>query len=124
MSQQINGAYKTLTAGAALGQYLRVKIASGVLALAGITDKDVGVMRQASFASGNVVAVRLASAQGTTKMVAAAAIVQGAEVYTAASGKVSVSASTAFPIGIAMEAAGADGDVIEVMRTGFGTAVA
>lgn len=123
MSQQVDGAYRTFPAGGARGKYLRVKLASGVLALAGITDKDMGVLRDETFASGDLVAVRLASAAGTTKMIAAAAIVAGAEVYTAASGKVSVSATTALPIGSAVEAAGADGDIIEVMRTGFGTAV-
>lgn len=116
MSQYVETPTRTFTAGAAIAKFLRVKISSTKLAVAGITDLEVGTIEKATFADGDVVAVRLASAQGTAKMVAAAAVAMGAKVYTAASGKVSVSASTAYPIGIAMEAAAADDDVFEVMR--------
>jgi hypothetical protein len=118
MSQYTDSGVKAFTAGAAIAQHLRVKISSEKLAAAGITDRDIGTLAEASFADLDVVPVNLANKQGTVKMVAAAAITMGALVYTAASGKVSVSAQTAYPIGIAMEAALADGDVIEVMRFG------
>lgn len=124
MSKQVEGPVGTFKTGAALGQYLRVKIVTLKLQLAGIADKDVGTMREASFAADEERSVRFANAEGTVQMMAAAAIVEGAEVFTAASGKISVSASTSFPIGIAMQAAGADGDIIEVQRHGFGTVVA
>ena len=123
MSQQNDTGVKTFEAGAAIAIHTRVKIASGVLAAAGIADKDIGVTAAASFASGDKVPVILRSKQGTHKAIAAAAITAGAEVYTAASGKVSVSASTAYLRGIALEAAGADGDVIEIMPTDGDTAV-
>lgn len=124
MSQQNDSGVKAFTAGGALGQHLRVYITSGKLALAGITQRDIGTTKEEAFADLDVIPVNLANKQGTVKMVAAAAITAGALVYTAASGKVSVSAQTAYPIGTAMEAATADGDVIEVLRDGvFGVVV-
>lgn len=104
----------TMTAGAAIGQYLRVIITSGKLALAGITDRELGTLNEASFADGDVRSVRLRNATGTRKMVANAAIAVGAQVFTAASGKVGASASTAYREGIALTATGADGEIIEV----------
>lgn len=104
----------TMTAGAAIAQYLRVKITASKLATAGITDRELGTLEEASFADGDVRAVRLRNAPGSRKMVANAAIAVGAEVYTAASGKVGASASTAYREGIALTASAADGDVIEV----------
>ncbi len=67
-------------------------------------------------------AVRLRTAAGTCKMVAAATgITVGCEVYTAAGGKISHSyASGSYPIGMALEASTADGDVIEVLRNSHG----
>jgi hypothetical protein len=58
--------------------------------------------------------VRLKTATGTKKMIAAAAVTAGAYVYGAASGKVS-SVANGNIAGIARDAATADGDVIEVM---------
>ncbi len=115
MSQFVHAPTRPFIAGAAIGAHLRVYISSGKLAIAGITQQDIGVIETEAFADGDLRAVRLLSAEGTVKMIAAAAITAGAKVYTAAAGKVSVSASTAYPRGIAMEAAAADGDVIEVM---------
>lgn len=105
--------------GTALNRYLRVKLSSGVLALAGITDREIGVLGERVEASkhGDVI---LSSASGTTPMVASAAISAGALVYTAASGKIGASASTAYIVGTALEAATADGDVIEVLRNSHG----
>lgn len=56
---------------------------------------------------------------GTTKVVASAAIAEGAKVTAAAGGK-AVSTTTAGHIvrAIALEAAAADGDIIEVMLVG------
>ncbi|MFQ5493771.1 MAG: hypothetical protein ACE5EX_00155 [Phycisphaerae bacterium] len=116
MSQFVNSPTKAFTAGGAIGQYLRVKLTAGKLAIAGLTDKEIGTLEAAAFADGDVRAVRLAAAQGTAKMVAAGAISQGAEVFTAAGGQVSTSAVTGFAVGIALEAAAAAGDLIEVMR--------
>jgi len=119
MAAYVETPTRTFEAGTAIGQYLRVIITAGKLALAGITDgpsTEIGTIEEASFADGDYRAVRLRSAQGTCKVVAAAAITEGAAVYTAANGKVSVSESTGFLRGIAMEAATADGDIIEIMN--------
>lgn len=119
MSQFVEGPTKTLVAGGAIGQHLRVKLVSGQLALAGagVSDEpiEVGTMHNATFAAGEPVAVRTRNAQGTVKMIAAGAISAGVEVFGAADGKISATSSGA-AIGISMEAATADGDVIEIMR--------
>lgn len=120
MSQYVDSGCRAFTAGAAIGKNLRVKLTSGKLALAGITDREIGTTEQASFADGDVVMVRLRTAPGTVKMTAAAAISAGALCYTAANGKTSVSAATAYIVGHALEAATADGDVIEVVRNSHG----
>ena len=104
----------TMTAGAAIAQHLRVKITAGKLAVAGITDRELGTLEEASFADGDVRAVRLRNAGGSRKMVANAALAVGAEVFTAASGKVGASASTAYREGILLTASAADGDIVEV----------
>ena len=63
-----------------------------------------------------MIAVKLNSAPGTFKMIASEALAAGATVYSEASGKVQDTAqATSFQVGVAMEAATADGDVIEVM---------
>lgn len=116
MSQYVDGNTKSFTAGAAIAANLRVKLASGVLAAAGVADKELGTLLDASFASGDMRTVRLRNCSGTTKYVAAGAIAVGADVYTAASGKVNdTAASTSYLLGTALEEATADGDVIEVL---------
>lgn len=119
MSQIVEAATKTFTAGGALSQFARVKLSSGVLAAAGVGASDdgveIGVVEYPTFASGDVATVRLRSSMGTTKMIAAGAIAAGVAVYGAASGKISTTVSGGIT-GISMEAAGADGDVIEVLR--------
>ena len=116
MSQFVDTKTKTFPADAAIGQYLRVHLSSGQVTLSGATDQDIGTTRNATFAAAEPVAVCLVSGQGTEKMVAAAAISENAKVYGAASGKISSTQATgAFLRGIALEAASADGDVIEVL---------
>lgn len=110
---------KTFIASGALGQFLRVKDnGSDKLQLAGLTDGpdvELGTLETAALAADEAVAVRLRTASGTRQVVAAAAITAFAPVYTAANGKVSVSASTGYLWGIALEHASNDGDIIEVM---------
>jgi len=116
MSQYVDGNTKSFTAGAAIAVNVRVKLASGKLAAAGVADKELGTLLDASFADGDVRSVRLRNSSGTTKYIAASAIAVGADVYTAASGKVNdTAASTSYLLGTALEAATADGDVIEVL---------
>lgn len=106
---------KTFTAAAARSQYARVKMNSTAIATAGAADFAIGVQEKQSYGTTDeTVAVRLKTAEGTVKMIANGAISAGANVYAAASGKVG---SAGFVLeGIAMEAASADGDIIEVLQ--------
>lgn len=113
MSQYVETPTKGFSCSGALAQYLRVKTPSS-LAAAGADEMELGTLEEASFAALDVRAVRLRTAQGTAKMVAAGAITAGADVYAAASGKI---AATGYVyIGQALEAASANNDVIEVLR--------
>jgi len=114
MSQFVETNCRTFTAGAAIAQYLRVKLSAGKLAAAGATDADLGTIERDSFADGDEVSVRLWNAPGTRKMVAAGAITQYANVYGASGGKVDDVSNEKF-IGIALEAATGDGSIIEVL---------
>jgi len=123
MSQLIDGSMKAFVAGAVRAANLRVKLSSGVLATAGVTDRDIGVQEVASLTTTEAVAVRLRNASGTVKMVASGQISEAAPVYGAADGKVSASqAQNSFMYGIAMEAAATDNDIIEVMPHASGAA--
>lgn len=113
MSQFFETNLRGFTAGGALGQYLRVTGAAS-LSLAGASTVELGTLENATFASGDLGQVRLRTANGTAKMVAAGAITAGAPVYAAASGKIDASGTVL--VGTALEAATADNDVIEVLR--------
>lgn len=114
MSQYVEAPCRTFEAGAAISAFLRVKLSAGVLAAAGAADVEIGTIDDPVLAAGDQVAVRLASAQGTQKMVASGAITSGARVYAAASGKIAATANGNF-IGYALDAASANNDVIEVL---------
>jgi len=115
MTQMVETACKSYIASEAITQYLRVKSSSGQAAIAGATDNDIGVADREAFAANEVIPVRLRTAQGTCKMVAAGAITQEAIVYGAAGGKISATVNSN-PVGIALEAASDDNSVIEVIR--------
>ena len=88
----------------------------GAVAVAGIGDTDVGILENNLVGNEKSVAVRLVSGEGTQKAIASKAIAAGVRVYTAASGKVSDTQGTgAYLRGIALTAAGADGDVVEII---------
>jgi hypothetical protein len=117
MSQYVEASVRGFTAGAAIGQFLRVYLtSSNTLALAGANDYGIGTMEDPATAANEQVGVRLNSAMGTRKCVANAAITVGDPVYLAASGKVGASGSVRY--GTALEAATADNDVIEVLVDG------
>jgi hypothetical protein len=122
MSQYVETPTKAFTTGGAIAQHLRVAFSGTTIAAAGVGDIEVGTMVDAALAAGPAT-VRLRSAQGTAKMVAAGAIAAGAAVYSAAAGKVNDVASM-YRVGIALDAATADGDVIEVLRDTAGPTVA
>jgi hypothetical protein len=116
MSQQTEGRTKTFTAGAAIGQWILVKLSSGKLAVAGLGEEFLGVIEEAAFADGDLRSVVLRSSEGTIKCVASGAFSAGAVVYGRAAGKVDdISTTSALRVGIALEAATAANDVIEVL---------
>ncbi len=126
MSQYNDAGYRTFVCDEAIPIYSRVKLDSdGRVTIAGLTDKDVGTATRQTFAAGEAVTVKLRTAGGTHKMIANEACAIGAVLYTEADGKVQDTAqATAFQIGTALEAAGADGDIIEVLYGAHGDTAA
>lgn len=116
MSQYIHAPVKSFVAGGALGQHLRVKATAGKMALAGASDRELGTLEYSTFADGDAAAVRIRTAEGTFKGIASEAITAYAVCYAAAGGKVSATGTVI--VGITLEAATSDGDVIEIMRLG------
>lgn len=101
-------------------RYLLAKIgsASDRVNVCGAADTPVGVITDEAAAAGDLVNVALLGSQSSTvRMVASAAIAQGALVEPAASGRVQTlgaGAGTHHVVGRALDAATAAGDVIEV----------
>lgn len=115
-----DGCTKTFTAGAAFIAHALVQLSSGKVIenTATATHNPIGVAEFAADADGDIVSVRLLNSDGTIEMVASGAITSGADVYADADGKISAlpaAAATYRKIGIALEAATADGDIIEVL---------
>lgn len=121
MSQYVETPTKSFVASAAITKHSRVKLSSGKVAAAGIAEDWIGTAEDAAFADGDMVAVRLRTAQGTQKYIAAGAVTAGARVYAAASGKIDDTVSTEL-VGIALEAATANNDIIEVLNVAGGQA--
>jgi len=87
---------------------------SGDLAYAGAADTDaVGTLDHDVFEIGDLCRVNLVNAQGTQVMIASEAVARGATCYAAANGKVAATGTVL--VGQANEAAGTDGDAIEVI---------
>ena len=111
----------TFIADVEIAQKLRLKLKTGTtteppevdIAGVGVSALGIGV-NQYLVAAGKDCAVKQYGAGETIEMVAAGAFAVGATIYGAAAGKVDdVSSGTA--IGIAMEAATADGDIVEIL---------
>jgi hypothetical protein len=126
MSQYVDGQSKTFRASAAIPQYSRVTLAStGLVSVAGLAVKEIGTAMTPAFAAGDLVTVRLRTANGTHKMIAIEAFDVGATLYTETAGKVQdTAASTSFQVGTALEAATADGDIVEVLYNVHGDTAA
>jgi hypothetical protein len=96
----------------------KVSSASDRVAICGASDTPIGVITDEATAGGEAVSVSLLGASASTvRMVASAAIVQGALLEPAASGRVQTlgaGAGTHHVVGRALDAASAAGDVIEV----------
>jgi hypothetical protein len=122
MSQQVDGNYKGFKCSAAIPQYARVVLASdGTVSVAGLTQKEIGTAQNATYNAGDLCNVKLRTAAGTHKGIAAGAIAGAAQISTQASGKIDDAAtSTGFVMGTALEVATAAGDIIEFMYNSHG----
>jgi hypothetical protein len=94
----------------------RLVVASGALTVAPAGADANNVVGVAAFdaVTGETVTV-WTRAGGVQRLVASAAIAAGARVMSAATGKIATIGAGANPIGIALQAAAADGDVIDVL---------
>jgi hypothetical protein len=106
-----SGYFGGLKSASAIGAHLRVKLSSGDVAIAG-DEESIGVTVAPVIATGDGVTIALKNKPGTVQVVAGGEITAGAQVFSAANGK--VAASGAVFEGIALMA-GADGDVIEIL---------
>jgi len=103
-----------LVASEAIEAYRRVTLTGDrQVVRAGAGVRGFGINRDA-VASGDVAAIMPFNLGGTLKMVASAAIVQNAVVYGTAVGKID-DAAVGVAVGVALDAATADLDVIEVL---------
>lgn len=114
---------RTFITGAALTAKRLVKLDTGTVihSTAAATDDMIGVT-EVNAASGEPVGVRLLCTDETQEMTAAGAIGLNAVAYAAADGKIQAlpaGAGTYRKVGITMEAATADGDIIEVLPYSF-----
>lgn len=126
MSQQFDNGVRPFVADAAIAQYARVVFESdGRVVTAGLTEVGCGVAQIAAFAAGDVIPVKLWNSVGTFKMRASEALAIGATLYTESDGEVQDTAqATSVPFAQALEAATADGDIIECVLLSYrGTAV-
>jgi hypothetical protein len=116
-SNLLGSAPQSVLSGAAVGQYRLVTVSAantGIVTTA-ITDAPIGVSMTSAAAAGELVPLQT---MGIAKIVASAAVAIGAQVMPTAAGAgkcATAAGATAKSIGIAMSAAGADGDVIEVL---------
>lgn len=102
-----------------LARRLLVMAADGTVAhYDGTATKDPVGVSEYGVNVGNVAGCKMINSQGTFEITAAGAITRGAAVYAAAAGKVyelPVTAGDYRRIGQAIEAATADGDIIEIL---------
>lgn len=112
------GTQVPLTVGATAvvgGRLVEVSTANAIVPAGADSAKVLGVAAQDA-ATGERVTV-FARPGGVHRLVASGAIAVGARVISAAAGKVATIGSGTNPIGIALEAAAADNDVIDVLFT-------
>lgn len=115
----------TLLAGADLAQKILVKLVAGEVVVNTASDIPIGVSDYAVDDTENA-SISTLNVEGTLEMVAADAISLDADVFAAADGKISVlptTGGTYTKVGVAMEAATADEDIIEVLPNPAGEQV-
>lgn len=118
----INEGLRTFTAGVLLAEGERVTITGGTLTVPpqvglapiGATAAHVGYVEVPAIA-GDLVTVRPRSMAGTKQAVASAAFAAGVVLFGSANGRVSSTASGT-AIGVAVEAATAAGDIVEIIE--------
>ena len=122
MSQLTDTNCVTFPAHGAIAQYALVKLLNtGKVDVNGLADRPIGVAMKEAYAADEPIPVKLFNGSGTLKCIAIEALAIAATVYTEANGKVQdTAAATSNPIGIAKEAATADGDIIEVIPLHYG----
>ena len=103
----------TFTAGGAIAKGEFVKFSSGnVVKTAAATDQAIGVALDSAAASGDILPVAVLGAfKGTIQIKAGGAIAQGAQITALGT---ATSAATDVICGVALEAASASGDMIEI----------
>lgn len=116
MATEVRDQVRTFTAAGAIERHDLVALSGTDVVAAGPTDNAIGVAER-KVASGEFVGVRLLNGVGTVICVAAGAFSAGDEVYADASGQISNDASDTF-VGIALDAATAQGDEVEVLLSG------
>jgi hypothetical protein len=123
MSQFVETRNRTFISGGVLEPYRLVRLSTGKLAYNGDANTDwLGSTLVKTPAADLLTDVTLRNAEGTIILTAAGSIAAGVSVYAAADGKVDDTGTVL--IGQALQAAGADGDWIEVLpstNTAFGT---
>lgn len=116
---QYNEGIKSFKAGGAVNKYRRVKLDSnGDVVHAGVDEVGIGTVEDFdnasnAAASGDHVSVRLWGAPGTRKIVAEAAVTARMKLYCGAAGKFDDDQADGPALLLALEAATADGDIIE-----------
>ena len=109
-----NTGIRSFVANATIPYGARVMLSNGKVVLADATSANHLGIAQNDAVADQVVAVSLTNAPGTQEMIAAVAVTAGALVYPAANGKINVTAGSNDPVGRALQAASADGEIIEV----------
>jgi hypothetical protein len=113
---QYNTGFKAFIANEAITRHLAVKLTTSTgdyVSVCGSNEANIGFADE-TVASGEYVTVKLKNMGGTFKSTASAAVSAGGALYNQASGKVS-SVSGGTQRYVALEAADADGDIIEVL---------
>ena len=120
MSQFSATLERTFVASAAIAQHAAVQIANtGKVSSNGLATRTIGFATRAAFADGDTVTVRMF--YQSYKAIAKEAFAIAATLYTEADGKVQDTAeTTALPMFVALEAATAENDVVEVLPLHYG----
>ena len=115
MSQYVDTNTKSFVAAGAIPQYGLVELTAnpGEVKAHDGTGAIIGSACEAAFAAGDRLSIKLISAAGTHKAIAAAAFALGAPLFVVAGGEVDDAGTVS--AGIALQASGADGDIVEIL---------